>query len=105
MIDAPTTLIGVSGSRSPPPMECTSAPILVGIFASDLPSSTARSPVNATVPGTAVNGLYCVYLTGPNSAAETPTAATVEGASAVSDVQRWVLVTSTMVEILVVVPP
>ena len=57
MIEAPTTLIGVSGSRSPPPIECTSAPIFVGIFASDLPSSTARSPVNATVPGIAVTGL------------------------------------------------
>ena len=41
MMLAPTTLIGVSGSRSPPPMECTSAPTLVGIFASDLPISTA----------------------------------------------------------------
>ena len=91
MIDAPTTLIGVSGSRSPPPMECTSAPILVGIFASDLPSSTARSPVNATVPGIAVTGLNCSYLTAPNSAAEMPTAATVDGAWAVSEVQRWVL--------------
>ncbi len=84
MIDAPTTLIGVSGSRSPPPMECTSAPILVGIFASDLPSSTARSPVNATVPGIAVTGLYCVYSTGPKSAAATPTAPTVVGAVAAS---------------------
>src|SRR6185436_12627523 len=78
---------------------------LVGIFASDLPSSTARSPVNATVPGIAVTGLYCVYLTAPNSAAEMPTAATVDGAWAVSEVQRWVLVTSTMVENSVVVPP
>ena len=34
-----------------------------------------------------------------------PTAATVDGAWAVSEVQRWVLVTSTMVENSVVVPP
>ena len=57
MMLAPTTLIGVSGSRSPPPMACTSAPILVGIASSDLPSNTARSPVNAKVPGTADSAL------------------------------------------------
>src|ERR1700720_1455753 len=105
MIDAPTTLIGVSGSRVPPPMECTSAPTLVGILASDLPSSTARSPVNATVPGIAVSGLYCAYRTGPNSAAAIPIAPTVDGTPAVSVVQRWVLVTSMTVENCFVVAP
>ena len=74
MMLAPTTLIGVSGSRSPPPIECTSAPILVGILASDLPSSTVRSPVNAKVAGTADSGLYCV---GPKYAAAMPMAPTV----------------------------
>ena len=74
MMLAPTTLIGVSGSRSPPPMECTSAPTLVGILASDLPSSTVRSPVNANVAGTAESGLYCV---GPNWPRPMPMAPTV----------------------------
>ena len=55
--------------------------------------------MNATVPGIAVTGLYCVYSTGPNSAAETPTAPTVDGAVAVSDVKRWVFTTSTTVVI------
>ncbi len=93
MMLAPTTLIGVSGSRSPPPMECTSAPTLVGILASDLPSSTVRSPVNAKVAGTADSGLYCV---GPKRAAAIPMAPTVVGTSSLP-VNRCVLVTSTTV--------
>ena len=97
MMLAPTTLIGVSGSRSPPPIAWTSAPTFVGMAASDLPNSTARSPLKVNVAGTAVSTLYCV---GPNEAAEMPTAPTSLGpvASFPSlDTHRLVDVTSTMV--------
>ena len=53
--------------------------------------------MNAAVPGIAVTGLYCVYSTGPTADADTPTAPTVDGVVAVSEVKRWVLPTSTTV--------
>lgn len=55
MMLAPTTLIGVCGSRWPPPMACTSAPTLVGMVTSALPTSTVRSPANTTLAGIAEN--------------------------------------------------
>ncbi|CKO67098.1 Uncharacterised protein [Mycobacterium tuberculosis] len=55
MMLAPTTLIGVCGSRCPPPIARTSAPTLVGRAASALPTSTVRSPVTANVAGMAEN--------------------------------------------------
>ncbi len=88
--------MGVSGSRSPPLIDSTSAPTLVGILSSASPSLTASSPVKATVAGTADSGLYCV---GPGgSAALTPIAPTVSGVSASLEVKRWVCATSTTVD-------
>ncbi len=55
MMLTPPALLGVGGPLGPPPMACTSAPTLVGMVTSALPTSTVRSPANTTLAGIAEN--------------------------------------------------
>ncbi len=55
MLLPPPPRHGACWSRGPPPMACTSAPTLVGMVTSALPTSTVRSPANTTLAGIAEN--------------------------------------------------
>ncbi len=60
---APTTLIGVSGSRSSPKIADTTAGIRWGNSTSRWKVCTTMSPVNAAVPGMAATGPYSNWRT------------------------------------------
>ena len=57
---APTTLTGVSRSRSPPVTACHRSTTFAGIIASDCTVRTAMSPVNASDAGIADATLYWI---------------------------------------------